>query len=127
MIYVASPYSSPDPIIQNRRHQNVANFCARGIHKGFLLFSPIVYAHNLAHTHNLPKDANSWMRFNLALLRKCEAVYVVCLDGWMESQGVGVELKVAQTLSIPVAHYELKNGIFWLMDDHWKGHLEEKF
>ena len=127
MIYVASPYSSPDPIVQNRRAHQVIDFCARGIRKGFVFLSPIAYAHNLACDHNLPKDANSWMAFNLALLRRSEAVYVVCLHGWMESQGVGIELKVAQTLNIPVAHYEFKAGMFWLVDDHWKGHLEEKF
>lgn len=124
MLYVASPYSSPIVGIEEQRYQRVRAFTERMIAQGFVAFSPILYCHPIAKRIGHKTDAATWMSFNMSILRRCEAMYVLCLPGWKESKGLEVELKVAGMLHMPVAHYD---EMFRLVDEHWQGHLVGQF
>lgn len=124
MIYIASCYSSPVPELVQSRYEQTLTFTERLLLQGFIAFSPIVYLHNIARRLGLPADHGTWMKFNMDILRKAEAAYVLCLPGWEKSKGLEVELKVCKMLDIPAVKYD---ATFRLMDEEWRGKLVEQF
>lgn len=112
MIYIASPYSSPIVGAQQLRFEKVRKFSVYLFNQGLVPFSPIVYAHEMAAAGGLRTDAQSWLKFNSSMLRRSEAVFVYCLPGWRESEGVTIELGQAKALQIEVAYFDEDfNGI----------------
>jgi len=105
MIYIASPYSHPDKSVEHQRFEMVRKFTAVMLQNREFVFSPIVYAHEMARVFNLPTDAQYWDEFNMSILRHSKALYVCCLEGWTESKGVQRELSTARALYIPVVEY----------------------
>lgn len=124
MIYVASPYSSQIRGVQESRYHHVRRFTDKMIQQGFVAFSPIVYCHPIAQRIGHGTDAQTWMRFNMSILRRAEAMYVLQLIGWEQSEGLKIELNVCKMLDIPVAHYDTD---FRLASEEWRGHLVEAF
>jgi len=104
MIYLASPYSHPDPLVRQARYHSAATFVARELWNGLPLFSPICYAHHMANEHNMPLDAASWAPFNEWMISKSYALWVLRIEGWDNSVGVNAEIVLAHSLSIPVEY-----------------------
>lgn len=92
MIYLASPYSSPDPLIVRTRFLLTEQCCAALIKRDEFVWSPIVHCHELATRYSLPTDAEFWKRYNFDFIRRADAVYVLKIPGWDESKGVRMEL-----------------------------------
>lgn len=109
MIYLASPYSSRDQDLRFSRFQQVREFAAEFLMRKVHIFSPIVYAHEMSEVYDLPTDALTWASFNISMLRRADALWVLQLDGWADSLGVQHELALAQACKIPT-HYYLPNG-----------------
>jgi len=106
MIYLASPYSSPDPLIQKTRFLITEQFVNHTLQtQNLIVFSPILYLHEFAQKFNLPTNANFYMTFNMNMLRRSESMFLLKLRGWEESKGVTIELNGARMLSIPVIPY----------------------
>jgi hypothetical protein len=106
MIYVASPFSHEDPLIQKTRFLLAESFVIYMIkQENLIVFSPIVYGYRMTQENNLPGDADFWSTFNLNLLRRCNTLFNLQLKGWQESKGVQLELNVAKILRIPVVHF----------------------
>lgn len=100
-----SPYSSPIPELETQRYELVLQFTTNLLISGFHAFSPIVYCHNLAIQNNLGRDAKTWMKFNMEMLRHAEVAYLLQLPGWEKSQGIKVEMGVCKMFDIPVIRY----------------------
>lgn len=98
MIYIASPYTHPDESVRIARYELVRNFTIHLMNRNFIVFSPIVYGHELAKTGNLPTDFRYWQRFNDYMIDVSVAVCVLCIDGWDESAGVQHEIFYAQRI-----------------------------
>ena len=96
MIYIASPYSHPDPTVMQRRFEEVERFTAWCLKRDLIAISPIVYGHEMAKKHELPTDAAWWARFNHRLFNQCTLMYLLQLPGWRESKGVALELEWAK-------------------------------
>jgi Domain of unknown function (DUF1937). len=47
MIYLASPYSHPDPLVREARFDAACRAMADLVHAGQIVFSPIVHGHPL--------------------------------------------------------------------------------
>lgn len=102
MIYLASPYSHPDPVIRKTRFLLVEQCAANLIKAGRFVWTPIVYTHEMAIKHSFPTDAEFWKKLNISFLRKADEMYLLKIDGWMESKGVMMELKLAEDMLIPI-------------------------
>lgn len=112
MIYLASPYSSPDPAIVEQRFAFTMKCLAELIGKrGLFVWSPIVHCHEMAVRYKLPKDAAYWQRFSIDFIRRCDGMYVLKLPGWKESIGVQEEIKFANSLFIPTTYLILEDYI----------------
>ena len=106
MIYIASPYSHKDQNIVEQRYEAVKEFTGVLLKERLCAFSPIVYAHELAKLYDLPTDAAYWNEFNMNILRRCEEMYLLQLDGWEESIGVNDELVACKILNIKVTYFD---------------------
>jgi len=97
MIYLASPYSHPDPLVREARFDAACRATADLVHAGQVVFSPIVHGHPLVR-FGLPTDWAFWQRFDEEHLRRCDEVVVLQVDGWRESDGVRAEIELAAAL-----------------------------
>lgn len=114
IIYLASPYSDPNPNVRRRRFQLACE------HAAFLMrdhnlhvFSPIAHSHPIAE-FGLPSDWGFWQEYDKKFIAMCERMFVLKLHGWEQSKGVDAEISIALHLGIPVEFYNLfqdpKNG-----------------
>lgn len=87
------------------RYTKTLNFTMILLKAGFAIFSPIAYFHPFAQAGGLPTDALYWHNFNMAFLRKSEAIFVLRLTGWDQSKGVQIETGIAKQLDIPRVDY----------------------
>jgi len=102
MIYVASPYSHPLHRVRLMRFEAARSFIASKLQDGLIVFSPIVYLHDIAEQYYFPKDADYWKTFNFSILKLCEKLWVLQLDGWERSEGISLEIKFCMGYDIPV-------------------------
>ena len=102
MIYLASPYSHPDPAIRDQRFRAVCRKAAELIEDGQVVFSPIAHTHPIAIYGNLRFDWDTWKPVDQMFLAVCDELVVLMLDGWVMSNGVLAEIDIAKNLGKPV-------------------------
>lgn len=96
MIYLASPYSNPDPAVIVDRYEAVCKVAAILINQGMFVWSPIAQTHATASRFAMPTDAEFWKAYNFDFMRRADAIYVLVVDGWRESKGVAMEIEFAR-------------------------------
>lgn len=111
MIYLATPYSHPDPAVRAWRFQqasalwhNYFTACSTRTTSSTVIFSPIVYAHPVAVRHKMPTEHAFWARYCRRMLGLSNDLWVCQLDGWEESHGMNDEIDTAKLLGIPVTY-----------------------
>jgi nucleoside 2-deoxyribosyltransferase len=103
MIYLASPYSDPDPAVREERFRAACWATAALIRAGHVVFSPIVQNHMLVE-HGLPVDWEFWQQQDREYVARCDEVVVLTIDGWERSKGVQAETRIARKLGKPVRY-----------------------
>jgi uncharacterized protein DUF1937 len=103
MIYLASPYSHPEPAVREARFLAVCRAAASLIRAGHPVFSSIAHSHPIA-AYGLPTDWSYWERDARLHLAASAEVVVLTLDGWQGSIGVAAEVRIAAELGIPVRY-----------------------
>ena len=101
MIYLASPYTHPDPAVMEERFDKVVAVAAQLINRGHIIYSPIMHFHPIAVRHELPREFAFWKEVNLQILKRCDELWILDLIGTYESHGVMAERMFAQTQGIP--------------------------
>ena len=103
-IYLASPFSHPDPQVRKARVAAIAKITARLIAEGHIVFSPVAaYA-------EIQKDGDppaGWYHFTLRQLAACTHLRVVKMDGWQESEGIKKEIAFAMGRGMPIEYMEV--------------------
>ena len=100
LIYMAAPLGHPDPRIRRERFESVNRYCGYLIRQRVLVFSP------LSLGASLDGDAisnSSWYALGLQMLSRCDELRILALGGWEDSVGVGLEIRYARQLRIPVS------------------------
>lgn len=93
MIYLASPYSDPNPAVVAERYRLTEAATAELLRRRVWVYSPIVHCHHMATVHGLPTDAAFWRDYNEHMLGRSDELHVLCIDGWHRSLGVRHELE----------------------------------
>jgi len=107
LVYIASPYSSGDDMVQHHRYKMVRDFTAKVMMAGEVVpFSPIVHCHDMALHWDMPKTYDFWLHVNEVMLRHCDELWVYKLRGWDSSCGVAAEVEYAGKIHIPVIYKE---------------------
>ena len=102
LIYLASPYSHPNPATRQLRFDMVCEFAARLASDGKIVFCPIAHTHPL-EKYGLPRDWDFWQRFDQPFMDRCDELIVLCLPGWKDSTGVTDEILQFKKAGKPVS------------------------
>lgn len=106
--YLASPYSSPDPEVMNKRYLQVMRHLSWRLSKRLWTYSPIVHCHEMSKAFGLPKDAIFWQDYNEIMIIASRGIVVLELEGWRESKGISMEIAFAHRKGVPVDYEELQ-------------------
>ena len=101
LIYLAGPYSHEDDNVKKQRvaeMEEALAFFARNA-QNLCLYSPIVHWSSVAFNHDLPHDAHWWMEQDFFMIRQSSAMWVLTIEGWKTSFGVGQELEFAESIN----------------------------
>lgn len=94
MIYIAAPYSEPDPAVNTHGVLRIADAL---LENGF---TPVIPHLNLLWHLFSPKPYETWLEYDRELLARCDAVLRV--PGF--SVGAARETRFAKSLNIPVIY-----------------------
>jgi hypothetical protein len=117
LIYVAAPYSAPDPATIAGRMAAFEQAVADLLRAGDFPISPLMN-HTILGRHSIPGDWTFWQHYSRRLLARCDLLLVVDLPGWETSTGVQSEIELANLLAIPVEHVD------WSQPAYDRGRLE---
>lgn len=99
MIYLASPYSHPDPTIRELRYLSAIKATAFLLRQKKWVYSPIVHNHPMALLEELPKEFGFWKDFDLHMIDCAEKLVVLRIEGWEQSVGVAAEVEYAKSIN----------------------------
>ena len=94
MIYLASPYSDPDPAVEQQRFEAVCKVASALMMQGHRIFSPIAHTHPIAMAGEMPRGWDFWQEYDREMLGACDALWVLMLPGWDKSRGIRGELRM---------------------------------
>ena len=83
LVYLATPYSPPDPFVRNDRYEQAVMAAASMMAQGWVVFSPIAHSHHVAEflPDGTAMDHDFWMRQDLPILDRCDLLAVLMIDG----------------------------------------------
>lgn len=102
MIYLASPYSHPDPYLREERYLRAMHALGYLLSKKQWAYSPIVHCHELKKVSELPPGYKFWLEFDRHVIKRCDKVTVLRIEGFAQSKGVAAEIAFAEEQGIPV-------------------------
>lgn len=102
--YLAQPYTAAHPATSRAYADAGAAAYAWLINHGHAVYWPIGPAKLFAPAAVQPPSG--WYSYDIAILRRCDALLVLTLPGWEHSYGVNLEIMVAQSMERPVAYIE---------------------
>lgn len=100
--YLATPYSHPDVRVRRDRYRTAQYITSILALKGFVLYSPITFWHNVAEKHDMPKDAAYWWNVNKTFIDLASGFFAVEMDGWKESLGMKQEIDYAMSRGLKI-------------------------
>lgn len=90
--HVATPYTKYHAGIWPA-YKEAARITGNLLKRGYDVFSPIVHSHPLAFYGDIdPLDHKFWMAVDAPFMAGCDALIVVTMPGWNESDGVAAEI-----------------------------------
>ncbi len=96
MIYLATPYSHPDPSIQELRYEKACELTRILVDNSVPCYSPIAFWNPISVRFSLPGDHGFWSAQDSAAMRGCSDMWVIKLEGWARSRGVANEMNLWQ-------------------------------
>ena len=106
LIYLACPYTHPDPTVREFRFMEATRAAARLVAEGMVVYSPITMTHpidvELAGRH-ATLGSDFWVRFDEAFMERCNKMIILKLDGWSESSGILRERRYFEREGKPVS------------------------
>ena len=106
-IFVAGPFNHPDDFIKKLRTDSIATYCVKLFNEGHVPVSALLCGLTFAEHGNLPTDTNTWENFSKVMVKGCDELHVLQLEGWDLSSGVKLEIEEAKNLNIPIIYITL--------------------
>jgi len=116
LLYIASPFTHPDPVVSHGRFVDVCRATAYLIDQGWLAYSPITHTVPLGEYGSMKTTWKDWESYDTRFLTQCHGLALLKLNGWERSVGVQAELTHAtqlrlQLYSIDPKTFEVSLGI----------------
>jgi hypothetical protein len=109
VVYLACPYTHPDPAIRKYRFEVATTVAADLIRAGRIVYSPITMTHPIDMV--LAGDAGTlgsdyWVAFDEAFMEMCSEMIVIQLDGWELSSGIRREVEFFNRCKKPIRYMD---------------------
>jgi len=104
--YLACPYMHENETVIEERFQLITKIAAHLITKGILVISPITHNHPINKSGLIERCWETWKEFDTELIKRCDQMIVIKINGWKESTGVQAEIKIAEKLGKPIKYME---------------------
>ena len=127
MIYLAQPYSSPDPLIKHQRYIEAMKVTSAILISGQTIYSPIVHCHPMASYLIMPTDHNFWLYHDKEILKHCDSMAILFLDGWEQSRGLKEEIEFARENSIDFFEIDYVHSTRVLFSNIHPGNILKQF
>jgi hypothetical protein len=105
MIYISSPYTSPYSEVVIQRVERTKQFVFWLIQLGYHPLSIPIHYHDMSLEYPFDYNYKWWDAFCEPFLKRSDELFVLMLDGWLESHGIAEEIKLARELEIPIKYY----------------------
>lgn len=106
-IFVAGPYNDKDDVIKQYRINTITEYCVNQFLKGNSPISALLMGLVYANYYKLPTDTNTWLTFSQTLLKGCDELHVLMVNGWNRSSGVKAEIEAAEKLKIEIKYISI--------------------
>jgi hypothetical protein len=106
VIYLASPYSSPNLRVEEQRWEMVSQIVALLIEQGHWVYSPIAHSHSIANFGGLEGHFDFWQVFDREMIRRMDSFWIALMPGWEDSSGTQDEWDFAREIGRPVRFVE---------------------
>ncbi len=100
-IYLGSPYTHSDPFIMEERYFAACKKAGQLANEGYYVYSPIVHWHPVATLYGLPRDWEFWQKLDRESIQLMDEVWILKLEGWSISIGLGNEILLAKEFNKP--------------------------
>ena len=124
LIYLASPYAAPlagdIEKVKEARVEATRLVASAMVAQGLLVFAPTVYSHDIFAIGVPPQG---WYAWDLEILTRCDHLFILQLPGWRESEGITIEIAVAQAAEMPVTMIP-NNDALWVIPSGLEETLE---
>lgn len=109
VIYLACPYTDPDPAVRKARFDVATIVAADLIRAGNIVYSPITMTHPidmvLAGASNT-LGSDYWVAFDEAFMEMCSEMVVIQLEGWERSNGIRREIAYFMDHKKPIRYMD---------------------
>lgn len=102
--YLASPFYSLDDVVMEDRYQKVLAATALFWERGITVFSPIAHCYHFKRS--MTTEYDFWINHDYQILERASDLFILTLDGWEVSRGVGDEVIFSRERSIPISLYD---------------------
>ena len=106
LVYLATPYTHPDPATRRLRAEAAGKIACGLINKGHHVISPIAFFHFVAECGSLPTVFEYWLELNRKILSICGELWIVKMEGWVNSLGIAAEIRIAKEMNIPIRYVD---------------------
>ena len=111
LTYLAAPYRHPSKQVRDARMEAVGRVAAGLTDIDRRVFCPLLYAQALIDHGFGHKDDRWWYDYDVGWLPCCEELVVLKLPGWADSEGVRIEVEVAESLDIRITYLEVPESL----------------
>lgn len=114
LIYLASPYNHPLKYIRQKRYELVRDVTMHLMNLNHVIYSPIVHMHHIDLISEFPRDWDFFKKFDEVMLTRCNELWILDIQGWDLSKGIGGEIRIAKEFNIPIslAHFDFETDTF---------------
>lgn len=107
VVYLACPYTDPDPDVRRRRFEAATKAAAELIRRGEIVYSPITMTHPIdvvlaGEAGTLGSDY--WVAFDEAFMEMSTEMVVLQIPGWDRSNGVAREIEYFRNAGKPIRY-----------------------
>ena len=93
MAYLASPYTSKDPFLEQERKHTINKIGAILNKQGHCIFAPITTSATFSqYDPEIKGSYEHWKDIDRCAIEHCDELWVCTLEGWKESIGVTDEI-----------------------------------
>lgn len=105
ILYIACPYTDPDPKVREHRVALATKVAAIYIKKGHVVYSPLTHSHPIDVELGETLSSDFWVTFDETFMEICDEMLIIQSKGWAESKGIERERQFFKARNRPISFF----------------------